>query len=66
MRAKKDKKIFALYKGDTFIDVGSLEGISKRQNMRKETLLSLKTPYYINKIKDKEDCLFLIKVDDEE
>lgn len=54
---------YALYKGDNFIDVGTLEEISKRQNISKETLY-----WYTSKIastRGKGNRLFLMKLEDD-
>ena len=66
MRIKKEKQIYALYKGETFIDVGTIPEISKRQQMSNRFLHTIKTPDYMKRGKDNSNRLLLIKLDDEE
>ena len=65
MKAKKNQ-LYTLYKGDTFIDVGTLDEISERQKMRKQELFRLKVPSYANRKNRRGDSLIFVKLDDEE
>ena len=65
MKAKKNQ-LYTLYKGDTFIDVGTLDEISERQKIRKEELFKIKAPYYVNRKNRKENTFILVRLDDEE
>ena len=42
---------FAIYKGDEFIDLGTLEYLASSLGVRKETILFYSTPTYKRRIK---------------
>lgn len=41
---RKSKRFYALYRGDEFIDEGTLEELAKRRKVSKHTISSLATP----------------------
>lgn len=42
----RKKALYTLYRGDLFIDVGTLSELSRRQNISEHTLLFEATPTY--------------------
>ena len=48
---RKKIKIFGLYKGDKFIDVGTARELAERRNVKVRTIRYLITPAYAKKIK---------------
>lgn len=47
--SKKTEEVYAIYKGDKFIDVGTANEICKNQGWTKKKFLFLKSPTYQNK-----------------
>ncbi len=52
---RKKVKIFGLYKGDKFIDVGTANELAKRRNVNAKTIRYLITPAYAKKIKKRDN-----------
>ena len=44
------QRIYALYVGDTFIDVGTAKEIAERQGITPKTVQYLSTPAYLRKL----------------
>jgi hypothetical protein len=59
------KKEFMVYRGDEFIDVGTLDELSKRLNKKRETLRFYTTPIYHNRCKIGKKRLLLYKLEEE-
>lgn len=59
----RKKGIYALYKGDKFIDLGTLEELAKKENVSKKTIFYYKTPAYKRKFKNDENRKVLIKIE---
>lgn len=59
--------IYALYKGDEFLDMGTKREIAERQNVSLKTIHHYTTPSYKNRFakRDKRNRRVLIRVDDE-
>ncbi|MCT4397873.1 hypothetical protein NVV76_09820 [Pediococcus ethanolidurans] len=47
----RKKALYKLYRGDLFIDVGTLSELSRRQNISEHTLLFEATPTYAARTK---------------
>lgn len=63
----KQSHIYALYHGDKFIDLGTQQEISKRQNIKLKTLQFYGTNVYKKRIKGKEENRYiLIKIEEDE
>lgn len=66
------EKIFALYKGDKFIDIGTAKELAKRRNVTPKFIKYLSTPANLNRIntrknKDKpSNAMLCVKIEDEE
>lgn len=62
------EKYFALYQGDEFIDLGTLDELSRKFNMKKTTLLFYSTKSYKKRIakrkKKLKNCKILIRIED--
>ena len=52
---RKIIKIFGLYKGDKFIDVGTARELAERRNVKVRTIRYLITPAYAKKIKKRDN-----------
>lgn len=59
---------YALYKGDNFLDIGTIKELSKRYNISVKTLRWYSTPCYKNKIKNKNNIksYVVVRIEDEE
>lgn len=66
------EKIFALYKGDKFIDIGTAKELANRRNVTPKFIKHLSTPANLNRIntrknKDKpSNAMLCVKIEDEE
>lgn len=58
------EKIFALYKGDKFIDIGIKEYLANLLNVRKETIEFYASPTQLKRNKD--NCYVVVRIDDDE
>lgn len=61
---KANAKIFALYKGDEFLDVGTIDEIARRFNVARQTILFYGTQAYKNRKKNSKKCKILIELDE--
>lgn len=59
------KHIYAAYKGDVFIDLGTKEELAKRLGCKPKSITFMTTPTYKKRIKGKENRLMVIKVEEE-
>lgn len=59
---KRARTIYAIYKGDTFIDVGTKKELVEKYNIRSETFNFYCTKTYHKRIKDKENRYIIFKV----
>ena len=50
---KTDLIIYALYKGDEFIDLGTKKELAKKYNIKEHTIVFYASPAYKRRIKDK-------------
>lgn len=59
---------YALYKGDNFLDIGTIKELSKRYDISVKTLRWYSTPCYKNKIKNKKNIksYVVVRIEDEE
>ncbi len=62
----KKRKIYAAYKGDEFIDLGTKEELAQKLNTTIDYLSYLTTPTYKKRRKNKGNSMIVIKLDDEE
>lgn len=60
----RKKLEYALYKGDEFIDIGTLEELAKKLNVSTKTIRYYKTPAYKRKGKEDANRKVLIRIDD--
>lgn len=54
---------YAVYRGDQFIDIGTLEELATRLNKKSRTLYFYSTPTYHKRIKNSDKSLVLFKID---
>jgi len=54
---------YALYRGDEFITLGTIEEIATFMNIAKSTIRVLRTNKYLRKIKNYHKCYRLIKLE---
>ena len=57
------KQVYALYKGDKFIDLGTAAELSKRTGLSESTIYFYLSPAYLKRIKKKDKCYIVIKID---
>lgn len=62
----KKENIYAVYKGDEFIDLGTKKELAKKLNIKLSSMKFLITPTYRKRIKNKNDSLIVIKIDDDD
>lgn len=60
------KKEYALYRGDEFIDLGTLRELSERLGKKPKTILCYGTPAYIRRTKDGMNGYILIRLQEDE
>lgn len=66
MPGKGHPQIYALYRGDDFIDVGTATEIGKRQGMTPKSLRFLASPAYWRRLDGKgEHALLAIKLEED-
>lgn len=58
----KKKAIYALYKGDTFIDLGTIDYLANILNVSVRTAKFYKSPVYHKRCKD--NALIIIRIED--
>lgn len=63
MIVSKSKYLYALYKGDTFIDIGTKEYLAKLLNVTKKTIGFYSTPTQIKRHKD--NAYIVVRIDEE-
>lgn len=56
--------IYALYKGDKFIDLGTREYLAKLLNCTTTTISFYCKPAYLKRIKNKGNSLIVIRIED--
>ena len=57
------KQEYALYKGDKFIDLGTVTELARRNGLSKSTIMFYSSPAYIKRIKKKDKCYIVIKIE---
>lgn len=57
--------MYALYKGDEFIDLGTIKELAKKLNVKPKTIRFYGTPSYQKRIKNYSERLILIKIEDD-
>lgn len=56
------KTIYAIYRGDTFVDVGTAEELSKRMNVTKRTIYYLSGKVYKRRLENRNSRNALIGI----
>lgn len=62
-------KLFALYKGDEFIDFGTARELAERYNYKINTIYWLSTPSNLKRIRERKhtyNALYAIKMEDDD
>lgn len=68
----RKRKLFALYKGDTFIDIGTAEELAHKRNVQPKFIRYLSTPANKRRIANRKNknktsnALISIKMEDED
>jgi len=57
-------QVYALYRGDEFVDVGTAEELAERHNIKPETVRWMSTPSYQKR--GTEDKLMAYKIEEDE
>lgn len=66
------EKLFALYKGEEFIDIGTAKELAKKMNVKSETIRFLSTPAKLRRIERRKNknkpsrAMICVKIEDEE
>jgi hypothetical protein len=66
MGRKNDQSIHAIYSGDNFLDLGTLEELSERFNMKRKTLQWLKSPTAHKRMTGERNGMIVIEIEDDE
>ncbi len=61
----KIKAIYAIYRGDIFIDLGTLDELSKKFNVKKKTIEFYCSPTYQKRKKDYNKGIIVIRLENE-
>lgn len=59
------KTIYAMYRGDKFIDLGTLDELSKKFNVKKKTIGFYCSPSYQKRKKDYDKSIVVIRLEKE-
>lgn len=62
---KTKPKIYALYKGDKFIDLGTIKELAERQHVSVSSILYYQTPAYKKREKEYGNRKLLIRIEDD-
>lgn len=65
-KMKKTNNIYALYKGDKFLDLGTADDLAKYLNVTKRTILFYNSKVYKERRKKGNNYYIVIKVEDDE
>ena len=60
-----NKGCFALYRGDEFIDLGTIDYLSQKENIAQDTLRFYATKFYKDNVQ-KENSFVVIRIDENE
>ena len=66
MKRSLDQSCHAVYRGDEFVDLGTLEELSQRLNMTRKFLQWLKSPTAHKRINGDRNGLIVIKIEEDE
>lgn len=63
----KKKREYALYKGDKFIDIGTLDYLANLINVKKKTIYFISTPSYHERLEKRKsnNAYIAVKLEDE-
>lgn len=56
------KRIYALYKGDNFIDIGTLEYLANKLGVKRKTIYFYSTPSYFKRVPDENNRYIVIEI----
>lgn len=62
----KEIKLYAVYKGEEFIDVGTRDELCERLGMKRETFNFFKAPSYLKRIEHLKNAKMIIQLENEE
>lgn len=60
------EKLFALYKGDKFLDIGTAKELAKKQNVTPDFIKYLSTPANLRRFEKGNNRLIAVKLEDAE
>lgn len=61
----RPKKIYAIYKGDEFVDLGTKKELAERLNLKEATISFLVSPFRKERVKVKKNLLIAIRIEDD-
>ena len=59
------KTIYAVYHGDEFVDLGTLDYLSKKFNVKKKSIAFYCSPAYKKRLKDYSNAIWIIRLENE-
>jgi hypothetical protein len=59
----RKKQIYALYRGDEFINLGTIEELARYEKVKPRSIRYLQTPAYKKKFKEDNNRRVLIKIE---
>ncbi len=62
---KQDQSVYAIYKGDEFLDLGTLEELSNKFGISRKSLQWMKSPIAMKRFNGSKNGLIVIKIDDD-
>ena len=66
VKMRKSKVVYALYKGDTFLELGTVPELAKYLNVKESTIKFYTTKTYRKRRKGSNNSYIVIKVEDNE
>lgn len=61
----RDYAVYALYKGDDFLMIGTADEIAQKEGVKRKTVLYWASPAYKKKIGKSEKCKVVIRVEED-
>ena len=58
--------VYAVYKGDTFIDLGKIDELSNRLKISKKKIYLMTAPSHHKRVKDGSNMMLAIKIEDDD
>ena len=66
MNYGRKPNVFALYRGDTFVDVGTLDELAARTGIKKDSLRFYATSVHRRRMKNPDKCLVCVRLEEDD